>query len=168
MTWTMFIYIKIQTNDMNPWRVSIKCSQVVILILIISYCPCLFVTTLWSSVTTAKHQTCHLSCHTTTPPCWVEHGRLVEHQHLISCRMVAGAVDTPVGSVEVWLDTTLCRICFTAIHTGWGPNLEGQTEWLISIWWRSAEHDAHAAQRHHVMEAITSILKQRQSMCWPS
>ena len=29
----------------------------------------------------------------------VEHGQVVEHPHLIRCRMVTGAAETPIGSV---------------------------------------------------------------------
>ncbi len=47
---------------------STLCSIFVIVVVISSDCPCLFVTTVWSSITTAKHRTWHLCCHTTTPP----------------------------------------------------------------------------------------------------
>ena len=46
----------------------------------------LFVATVWSSVVMHQH----------IP---VEHGQLVKHPHLIRCRMVTGAAETPIGSV---------------------------------------------------------------------
>ena len=60
-----------------------------------SYCPGLFVTTVWSSIATAEHWAWRLSCHAPTSPS----GLLVKNLHLTRCRMVSGTGETPAVSV---------------------------------------------------------------------
>ena len=113
------------------------------------------------SITTAKHRAWHLSCNTNTPPSgtWMTGGAstLDQLQNGDRCRR----------HIRWKLDTTLHHLHLPAIHTGLGPSLEGVTGWPISILWLGAERDVHAEQRHHALEAMTSISEQRWSLIWP-
>ena len=86
----------------------------------------------------------------TQPHLPVEHGRLVEHLHLISCRMVTGAGDTSGGSVVGYNVAPSSPSCYPY----WGLSLEGLTGCSIFILWLDADREVHAEQRHYALEAM--------------
>ena len=147
------IYFIFKTNInlicdiMNHWIDVHKCSSIIILVWISSYYPGLFVTTL------TQHYNSKTSSMTFEP----------QHNHTSIWNMddwwsihtwsVAELWQVQeTHQVDVWLDTTLHHLRLPAIHTGWGPSLEGLTGWPISILWLGAECDVHAEQRHHALD----------------